>query len=89
MNVILNTEDKVDDFTTPISWHQTQWDLESIKEAISWTRQDAGWFDDPEEGDLQYLITECAKVENSEKLIEYLNGFEIIGNLFDNPELFA
>jgi len=86
---ILNTEDKVDDFPTPISWHQTQWDLESIKEAISWTRQDAGWFYDPEEGDLQYLITECAKVENSEKLIEYLNGFEIIGNLFDNPELFA
>lgn len=84
---ILGYEDGIKDFTTPLSWHQTQWDLDSIKLAISWTRQYAGWFDDPEEGDLQYLITECARVENSDKLIDYLNGFEIIGNVFDNPEL--
>lgn len=83
----LDSEDGANDSFTPLSWHQRYWDLESIKEAISWTRQTAGWFDDPEEGDLQYLITDCAKVETPEQLIKYLNGFEIIGNVWENPEL--
>ncbi len=73
----------------PLQWIQTEWDLESIKEAISWTRQTAGWFDDPEEGDLQYLITDCAKVETAEQLIEYLSGIEVIGNIYENPELIS
>lgn len=83
----LDSEDDVDyDMPTPISWNDIEWDLEMIKDAISWTRQDAGWFDDPEEGDLQYLITECAKVENVEQLIKHLSGLEIIENIED-PEL--
>jgi len=84
---ILICEDSKEDFSTPLIWHYYNWDLESIKEAISWTRQDAGWFDDREEGDLQYLITECAKLETKEQLIEYLSGFEIIGNIHSNPDL--
>jgi ribosomal protein L27 len=84
----LDDEDDIDyDMPTPISWYNTQWDLEMIKEEISWTRQDAGWFDDPEEGDLHYLISECAKVENEEQLIKHLSGLEIIGNIHQNPEL--
>lgn len=83
---VLDAEEGSTDFITPISWHQTVWDLESIKEAISWTRQTDGWFDDPEEGDLQYLISECAKVETADQLIEYLNGFEIIGNVYETAE---
>ena len=79
--------DSGEDEKVPLSWHQTFWNLEYIKEAISWPRQTAGWFDDPEEGDLQYLITDCAKVETTEELIEYLNGFEIIGNIYENPDL--
>ena len=75
-----------DNIPTPISWGNTEWDLETIKEAISWTRQDAGWFDDPEEGDLQYLISDVAKVENVEQLIKHLSGLEIIGNVFENPK---
>lgn len=80
-------EDSFGDMVDPISWHHYEWDLEGIKEAISWTRQDADWFDDPEEGDLQYLITDCAKVENAEQLMEYLSGFTIEGHIHDNSEL--
>jgi ribosomal protein L27 len=80
-------EDVFGGMIAPVSWHHTEWDLEGIKDAISWTRRDDGWFDDPEEGDLQYLITECAKVDTPEQLIEFLSGFEIIGNIFENPEL--
>jgi uncharacterized phage protein (TIGR01671 family) len=84
---VLVDTDNQNDLTIPLSWQQTVWDLETIKEAISWTRQTDGWFDDPEEGDLNYLINECASVETPEQLIEYLNGFEVIGNIYENPEL--
>lgn len=33
------------DELTPLEWIDIQWDLETIKEAISWTRQDGEWFD--------------------------------------------
>ncbi len=73
------------DMDTPLSWHDTQWDLEGIKEAISYSRNNS-IFDDPEEGDLQYLMSDCAKVETPEQLIEYLSGLEIIGNIFENQK---
>lgn len=83
----LDGEEGSSDFTTPLSWCQIVWDLESIKEAISYGRPDRFVWDDPEEGDLQYLITECAKVKTPEELIEYLNGFEKIGSIYTSPEL--
>jgi hypothetical protein len=73
--------------TIPLAWCIREWDLESIEESISWTRQTDGWFDDPEEGDLNYLITEVAKVKDVDELIKYLSGIEILGNIHQNPEL--
>lgn len=73
------------DFTTPLGWLNQEFNIDDIKESISWTRQTAGWFDDPEEGDLNYLIKEVAKVENEEQLLNFINGFEITGNIHDNP----
>jgi len=80
-------EEGTSDFTAPISWHQTVWNLENIREAISYGRPDRFVWDDPEEGDLQYLMEECAKVKTPEELIEYLNGFEKIGSIYTSPEL--
>jgi uncharacterized phage protein (TIGR01671 family) len=73
---------------SPLFWYDEKWDLKSIQEAIEWRPEDADIFDDPEEGDLQYLITECAKVNTPDELIEYLSGVEVIGNIHDNPEDF-
>lgn len=78
------TIDSDEYYPNPLSWIKTDWDLESIKEAISWRPQDADLFDDPEEGDLQYLIHEVAKVKNEEDLIDYLNVIEITGNIHDH-----
>lgn len=72
---------------SPMFYYQTDWDLESIECAISFHGTNVGLFDDPEEGDLQYLITEVAKVANTEELINYLNGWVIEGTVHDNPEL--
>ena len=83
----IDTDETGYDLITPLLWRQIFWDLKSIKEAISWTRQTDNWFDDPEEGDLEYLISECAKVETTGQLIEYLSGFEILGNIYENKNL--
>lgn len=83
---ILDSDEPKEDFYHPLFWYNIQWGLEEIKDSISWTRQTSEWFDDPEEGDLQYLITECAKLETSDQLIEYLSGLEIIGNIHENQE---
>lgn len=71
----------------PMFFYQTEWDLISIESAISYYGTSVGVFDDPEEGDLQYLITEVAKVSSADDLIQYLNGWKIKGNIHDNPEL--
>jgi uncharacterized phage protein (TIGR01671 family) len=76
-----------DDCDSPMMWYQTEWDLESIQQSIEWSKHDADLFDDPEEGDLQYLISEVARVKDSYELIKYLNGWIILGNIHDNPEL--
>ena len=70
----------------PMFYYQTEWDLISIESAISYRGTSVGVFDDPEEGDLQYLITEVAKVSSVDDLIQYLNGWKIEGNIHDNPE---
>ena len=67
----------------PIFYFQDNWDLQSIKYAIEYRKDDSDWFENPEEGDLQYLITEVANVEDANALIEYLNGFIIKGNIHD------
>lgn len=75
-----------DDMQFPLVWNIRDWSLEDIQDAISYGRPDRFVFDDPEEGDLQYLITECAKVNNADELIEYLSGIVVIGNIHDNQD---
>lgn len=64
------------------------WSLKDIEESIQCYKHGEPYFifDDPEEGDLQYLIDE-AKVKNSDELIKLFNGVEIIGNIYDNSDL--
>jgi len=74
------------DSNAPITWVGFHYDLEAIKEAISYGRPGRFIWDDPEEGDLQYLMEECAKVKTTEELIEYLSGIEIIGNIYETTQ---
>jgi len=74
------------DTLTMIPWIDIEWTEDAIKEAICWRKHDADFWDDPEEGDLQYLLEEY-KLNNLAELIEYLSGIEIIGNIYENPEL--
>ncbi len=74
---------------SPMMFYQTDWDLESIKQSIEWRKQDSDWFEDPEEGDLVYLITEVAKVKDETELINYLNGWVIEGNIYVTPHTAA
>lgn len=71
----------VDDM--PLYWHDVAWDLDSIKSAIN-SHKDL--FDDPEEGDLIYLIEDVAQVKDEKELLDYLRGIEVIGNIHENPE---
>jgi hypothetical protein len=82
-------EDEQQPWVNPLANEDMFWTLEMIKDAISYGRPDRFIFDDPEEGDLQYLITDCAKVKDAEELITYLSGIEIIGNIHENPELLS
>lgn len=79
-----------DDFSSspyPLFWAETIWDLDSIKDAISYGgNADRFTFDDPEEGDLQYLIEEC-KLKTVEEFLNHINGLEIIGNIYENKNL--
>jgi len=68
----------------PLSWACWDADLDEIQCNISCQR---GIWDDPEEGDLQYLMYEVAQVNTPEELVTYLSGCKILGNIHDNPEL--
>lgn len=74
------------DLLMPLTHVINEWRLEDIKDAIAYRRTDADWFDDPEEGDLQYLLSENG-LKTSEQLIDMLNGCKVIGNIHENPEL--
>jgi hypothetical protein len=79
-----------DGMETPLQWHIFEPTLEDIKESIR-TYKDSkdifDWFNDPEEGDLPYLITEVAKVKDEAELLEMLRGIEVIGDIYQNPDL--
>lgn len=70
----------------PLAWIDSYPDLDSLKFAISYTRQTDGWFDDPEEGDLQYLIEVTEGVNTPDELLKYLDGIEVIGNIHENKD---
>jgi uncharacterized phage protein (TIGR01671 family) len=63
----------------PMSWMIVQYDEDSIQENIGKPRNDP--WDDPEEGDLQYLM-EISNTSSPEELIEYLSGCQVIGNIY-------
>jgi hypothetical protein len=70
----------------PMSWMIVQYDEDSIQENIGKPRNDP--WDDPEDGDLQYLM-EISNTSSIEELIEYLSGCQVVGNIYQeqSPEL--
>lgn len=69
----------------PLVWENQEYDLPALREAVAW-RGSNDLFDDPDEGDLNYLM-ERAGVKTVEELLEKVSGFEVIGNIYENPEL--
>lgn len=80
----MDSEDDPNESFWPLIWKLQTWDEVSIKEAIASSRKDI--WDDPEEGDLQYLLQEY-DLKDLPALIDHLSGFVIIGNIHDNPKL--
>jgi hypothetical protein len=68
----------------PLSWEIFTYTSEGIQNGIGPASYGIK-YDDPEEGDLNYLL-ESYKFKTEEELIKYL-GVEVIGNIYDNPEL--
>lgn len=81
----LSVDDNILNFGSNLSDYMRSWDALLIEDAIAWHKPGWSIFDDPEQGDLQYLL-ELAKVDTAEKLIELFDGVEIIGNIYENPE---
>lgn len=85
---VVDKEDAAFDCNIPICWINQIWDEVSIKDAISFRKLDADLWDDPEEGDLVYLLEEY-KLKDLQELISYISNIEIIGNIYENPELLS
>lgn len=76
-------DNRFGDNEMPLMWLGIDYDEETIKMAISTSNPNWGMWDDEEEGDLQYLL-ENYHLENLQSLIDYVSGFEIIGNIHNN-----
>lgn len=70
----------------PLAWVFGEYDEDAIKAAISTGRDSFDIWNDEEEGDLQWLL-EDYKCADLQELLDYVNTFEIIGNIHENPEL--
>jgi uncharacterized phage protein (TIGR01671 family) len=62
------------------------YDLETLKDAVHYSERHGLLFDDPEEGDLTYLLTQYNQPSTNE-LLKFISGVEVIGNIHQNPEL--
>jgi uncharacterized phage protein (TIGR01671 family) len=70
----------------PLIWCGNDYDEEGIREAIGWIGKDLFDWNDPTEGDLSYLL-ETYNLKDSNELIIYVSGIEVIGNIHQNPEM--
>ena len=80
---MFTSEESGSDFIAPIAWDNKQYDEARIIEAID--VRGMIW-DSPNDGDLQYLLDKY-KLKNLDKLIQFISGVELVGNVHDNPEL--
>jgi hypothetical protein len=70
----------------PLSWiYHEKIDKEQMLGGFRVQDSDLKW-DDPEEGELQYLLKKY-KLKSEKELIEYISGIEKIGNIHESPEL--
>lgn len=86
----LNDNTQIDDFInkTPLCFEIAKYNLEDAKNGFAGGYYDyktSGIWDDVEEGDLQYLLSEY-NLSSEEELINFL-GVEIIGNIYENSDL--
>lgn len=86
-NGIFGVNEETSDWgITPLSWINENYSEEGLRSAIGYEgRCEFEWID-PEEGDLQYLL-ETYKQPSLEVLLEFVSGIELIGNIYENPEL--
>lgn len=75
--------DRDSDSVYPLIWEISTYTSEEIQNRIGTAHSIK--YDDPEEGDLKYLL-EAYKLNSEDELIKYL-GVEVIGNIFENKEL--
>lgn len=82
----IDDPDNVHDMQWPIMYDNATYTESDIKNAIAVGKEPYDIWDNPKEGNLQYLLEEY-KLPDLQALIEYLSGIEVIGNIHDNPEL--
>lgn len=63
-----------------------QWEMETYDSGSLSSNFDSDIWDDEEEGDLQYLLSEY-NIDNETDLIHHLSGIEVIGNIHQHKEL--
>lgn len=73
-----------DDFNY-LEWLSYIFDPDSLADAFSASTCKSMIWDDDEEGELQYLLNEYT-LKTEEDLASYI-GVEVIGNIYENPEL--
>lgn len=74
------------DFASPLAWATQTYDEDAIKQAIGFRGKDVFDWNDPTEGELAYLL-ETYNLKDLNELIEYVSGFEVIGNIYENSEI--
>lgn len=73
-------------FVWPFETHRPAFSERSDLMQAFATRRERDWADGDEEGDLIYLLREYGLADEA-ALIAHLNTFEVIGNVFESPEL--
>lgn len=79
---------RYDDMPFPLCYDSHYYIEQDIKDAIAVYKPSMDIWDCPEEGNLQYLL-EQYNLKNIDELLSYVSGIEIIGNIYQNPELMA